>query len=75
MENRPIWKRGKFVAYGCVAFLLVATLVANVISPGSVAADVQTKLAEAIALGLPVLIAGQSFVDYRRAKNEGVQQP
>lgn len=67
-DPRPIYKRGKFVAYFTVASLLVAAMIANAIVPGAVSSDVQGKLAEAVALGLPVLLAGQSLVDFRRAK-------
>jgi hypothetical protein len=68
-DTRPVWKRAKFIAFGSTMALLVGSWAANMIRPGTVVDDVQVKLAEAIAFGLPALLAAQGFIDQQRVKS------
>lgn len=57
----PIYKSKKFLVFGFTAVCLFAALLLH--APESVS----SKLAEALMLGLPVLIGGQSFLDHKSA--------
>lgn len=59
--DQPCWRSKKFTALALVACVLVAALLLG--APETVS----TRLAEAILLGLPVYLGGQSVIDRARA--------